>query len=121
MALTPDQIRFLLSKRLSEDRIRAIDGFSKDRLVFALLEIILGNREGITRDIVRTSWNNRFINSSTNKIRAQFLLYESFNLLNVAAISNQDIPSLVEVLIESHGHRGLYDFSEVNEIKHLLR
>lgn len=106
-------IRLVLRELLSEEeRSRIINGQKKDFVDDLLFYLQLGV-EDINRGFLETKWLDEFIKQPARSIRAQYLFHRSYRILKHVGISRQDIPILIEVLMEEFGSADKFDFDQV--------
>lgn len=106
-------IRLVLRELLSEEeRSRIINGQKKDFVDDLLFYLQLGV-EDINRGFLETKWLDAFIEQPVRAIRAQYLFRRSYRILELISIGHQDIPILIEVLMEEFGSADKFDFNQV--------
>ena len=106
-------IRLVLRELLSEEeRSRIINGEKID-LVNDLLFYVLLGIEDKNRVYWETEWLDKFIKQPVRTIRAQYLFRRSYRILEHISIGHQDIPILIEVLMEEFGSADKFDFNQV--------
>ena len=106
-------IRLVLRELLSEEeRSRIINGQKKDFVDNLLFYLQLGV-EDINRDFLETKWLDAFIEQPVSTMRAQYLFRRSYRILAHISIGHQDIPILIEVLMEEFGSTDKFDFNQV--------
>lgn len=106
-------IRLVLRELLSEEeRSRIINGQKKDFVDDLLFYLQLGV-EDINRGFLETKWLDAFIEQPVRAMRAQYLFRRSYRILELISIGHQDIPILIEVLMEEFGSADKFDFNQV--------
>lgn len=106
-------IRLVLRELLSEEeRSRIINGEKKDFVNDLLFYLLLGV-EDTNRVYWETEWLDKFIKQPVRTIRAQYLFRRSYRILEHISIGHQDIPILIEVLMEEFGSADKFDFNQV--------
>lgn len=105
-------IRFVLRELLSEEeRSRIINGQKKDFVDDLLFYLQLGV-EDANRGFLETEWLDEFIQQPIQTIRAQYLFRRSYRILEHISIGHQEIPILIEVLMEEFDSANKFDFNQ---------
>lgn len=106
-------IRLVLRELLSEEeRSRIINGQKKDFVDDLLFYLQLGVEDS-NRVFWETEWLDEFIKQSLRTIRAQYLFRRSYRILEHISIGHQEVPILIEVLMEEFGSSDKFDFNQV--------
>lgn len=116
----PALIRKALYARRSREEFETFFNLNRAELVEGILSMVINERRNLNGAILESVWLSRFSRRTIKEIRGKFILMRTFKDLHVISVNIEDLPALVQVLVEDFGERGGLDLTNSAFIAHGL-
>jgi hypothetical protein len=117
---TPVLIRKALYGRISREEFATFFKLTRVELVEGVLSMVINERGNLNGAILESCWLSRLSRRTREQIRAKYFILRSFRALDVISVTLEDLPALVEVLVEDFGEGGSLDFTDSSFLAHGL-
>ena len=116
----PALIRKALYARRSREEFATCFNLTRVELVEAILSMVINERRNLNGAILESVWLSRFSRRTINEIRGKFIVMHTFKDLRVISVNIEDLPALLEVLVEDFGEGGGLDLTDSAFLAHGL-